>query len=97
MAVGPGRGRADLRPQIDSSAGTSVTAAAMATTTTPMPPYATDRNPPVRNSSPESDAVTVSPENTMVRPAVATVRSMASATSSPRARSSRNRLIASSE
>src|SRR6266511_4022147 len=56
-----------LRPQIESSAGTSVTAAAIATTTTPMPPYATDRNPPVRNSSPESDAVTVSPENTMVR------------------------------
>ena len=48
-----------LRPQIDSSAGTSVTAAAIATTTTPRPPYAIDRSPPVKNSSPASETVNV--------------------------------------
>ena len=46
--------------------------------------------------SADSDTATVSAENAIVRPAVAAVRSTASGTANPAARSSRNRLTMSS-
>ena len=70
----------------------------MATSTTPIPPQASERrNGSAKASSPHREAATVSPEKATVRPAVARVRSIASGSSRPPARSSRKRLITSRE
>ncbi len=75
-----------------------MTAAIIATSTTPIPPQASERRKgSAKASSPQSDAATVSPEKATVRPAVARVRSIASGSSDPAARSSRKRLSTSSE
>jgi hypothetical protein len=63
-----------------------------------MPAQAIERrNGSANTSRPQREAATVSPENATVRPAVAIVRSIAAGSSWPAARSSRKRLITSSE
>ena len=75
-----------------------MTAATRATSTTPIPPQASERrNGSAKASSPHREAATVSPEKATVRPAVAMVRSIAASSSRPPARSSRKRLTTSSE
>ena len=83
-----------LRPHAASSAGTRVRPAASATSTVAMPPMASEVNvgSPKANR-PASDAMTVSAEKVIVRPAVPIVRiDRGVSTSAPAARSSRNRL-----
>ena len=81
------------RPTDASVAGSSVTAAAMHSSTTPRPAMPNDvSNGTPNTNSPDMATATVSDENTTVVPAVATVRSTASWTSRPWPRSSRNRL-----
>jgi hypothetical protein len=97
-SAGASARRTGIRPPTSaSSAGTSVSAASSATTTTATPAAPMARN--VGSSkiiSADSETATVSAENAIVRPAMAAVRSTASGTDSPPARSSRNRLTISS-
>ncbi len=73
-------------PSTPSNAGSTVSAATIATSTAEMPPAPMDRRKFWGKSSSEDSATaTVSPENATVRPAVATVRATASSTEEPRA------------
>jgi hypothetical protein len=82
-----------LGPQAASSAGISVSAAAIAISTVAMPAIATEvKVGSSKKNSPDSAVATVSAEKVTVRPAVAPVCSTASATLAPVARASRNRL-----
>ena len=85
-------------PATASSAGTIVSAASSATrtTATPAAPIARKVGSSKTNRA-DRQAVTVSAEKAIVRPAVAAVRSTAAGTGKPAARSSRNRLTMSSE
>ena len=85
------------RPAIASSAGTRVSPASRATTTTATPAAPMARNVgSSKVNSADRQTATVSAEKAIVRPAVAAVRSTAAGTSAPAARSSRNRLTMSS-
>ncbi len=90
------------RPSTASSAGSTVRAAIIATSTAAMPPYPIERRKFCGKISREaSDAATIRPENSTVRPAVAMVRATARLTlgrlsSGCAASSSRNRLTTNS-
>ena len=80
------------RPTVANVAGSSVTAAAMdsSTTANPAMPNDVSKGTP-KTKSPDMATATVRAENTTVVPAVATVVTTASWTSTPCPRSSRNR------
>jgi hypothetical protein len=66
-----------------SSAGRTVRAASIAARTAATPPYPIERRKLCwKNSSEASEAATISPENSTVRPAVAMVAAMAALTCS---------------
>lgn len=68
-------------PSTASSAGSTLSAATIATSTAAMPPKPMERrNICGNNSSPASEIATVRPEKQTVRPAVAMVRTSASST-----------------
>ena len=79
-------------PSADSSAGSSVTAAAIETSGMSTPPAPIERmNGSGMSSSAASPIVTVMPENSVARPAVDMVVSSALCTSLPALSSSRKR------
>ncbi len=86
------RQRSAHSPISDSTAGSSVSAAATAIATTMMVPNAmpVNRSTPVRNR-PASEIITVTPEITIARPEVAAAVRSASPKDFPAARSSRSR------
>ena len=84
-------------PSTASSAGSTVSAATIATSTAAMPPNPIERrNICGKNSSEASATATVRPENATVRPAVAIVRDQRRLGVLPGASSSRNRLTTNS-
>jgi hypothetical protein len=86
------RQRSAHSPISDSTAGSSVSAAATAMPVTMIVPTAipVNRSTPVRNR-PASEIITVTPETTMARPEVAAAIRSASPKDLPAARSSRSR------
>ncbi len=84
-------------PRTASSAGSTVSAPTIATSTAAMPPKPIDRrNTCGKNSSEASEIATVRPENATVRPAVRIVVASAASVLCPRCSSSRNRLTTNS-
>jgi hypothetical protein len=93
--VAAGRSGCDLAPPHADSAGTKLSPTASATNTVAMPPIASEVNVGSPNAnSPASEAITITAEKLIVRPAVPTVRATAtpSSPSGSAPRSSRNRL-----
>ena len=86
------RSESTFGPSTASSAGRTVSAASIATSTAAIPPNPIERrNTCGKNSSEPSAIATVSPENATVRPAVAIVVTSADSVSLPARTSSRNR------
>jgi hypothetical protein len=80
-----------LSPSTARSAGSTVAEARTATATTSIAPIASEVNRPPATSMPLMATMTVTPEMTTARPAVAPARPIDSVTVAPAARSSRAR------